>query len=79
MRRFMPVLLAFLVVAGCGQSDDRTAVRSATQRFLAAYESKQGAVACGVLATDTRKELESEESKPCPQESVPSRCPAGRW
>jgi hypothetical protein len=60
-------MLALLVLAGCGQSDDRATVRSTTERFLSAYEAKQGAVACGVLASDTRKAIESQESKPCPQ------------
>jgi hypothetical protein len=63
--RYAAAMLALLVLAGCGQSDDRAAVRSATQRFLAAYDAKQGAVACGVLSSDTRKSLESEKSKPC--------------
>jgi hypothetical protein len=67
MRRCVPAMLALLALAGCGQSDDRAAVRSTTQRFLAAVEAKQGAVACGVLASDTRKALESQESKPCSQ------------
>jgi len=67
MRRALPAMLALLMLAGCGQSDDRAAVRSTTERFLAAYEAKQGAIACGVLASDTRKALESQESKPCPQ------------
>jgi len=65
--RAMPALVALLVLAGCGQSDDRAAVRSTTQRFLAAYNAKQGVVACGMLASETRKSLESDESKPCPR------------
>jgi hypothetical protein len=67
MRHTLPAMLALLLLAGCGQSDDRATVRSTTERFLAALEGKQGAVACGVLASDTRKALESEESKPCSQ------------
>jgi N-acetylglucosamine kinase-like BadF-type ATPase len=56
MPRSLPAMLALLALAGCGQSDDRAGVRSTTERFLG-----------GVLASDTRKALESEESKPCPQ------------
>jgi hypothetical protein len=67
MPRSLPAMLALLALAGCGQSDDRAGVRSTTERFLAAVGAKQGAAACGVLASDTRKALESEESKPCPQ------------
>jgi hypothetical protein len=54
-----------LGAAGCGQSDDRATVRAATQRFLAAYEADEGETACAALSQDTRKELESQESKPC--------------
>jgi hypothetical protein len=73
MRR-SPFLVASLAVvalgaAGCGQSDDRDTVRAATQRFLAAYEADEGETACAALSQDTRKELESQESKPC-QEAI---------
>ena len=69
MRR-APFLVASLVVAalgaaGCGQADDRATVRAATQRFLAAYNADEGETACAALTQDTRKELESQESKPC--------------
>jgi hypothetical protein len=67
MRRSLPAMLALLALAGCGQSDDRSSVRSTTERLLAAVGAKQGAAACGVLASDTRKALENQESKPCPQ------------
>ena len=59
------LLLVAISAAGCGRSDDRAAVRRATERFLAAYDAKQGAVACGVLSSDTRKSLESQKSDPC--------------
>jgi hypothetical protein len=57
---------ACLAATGCGQSDDRSTVRATTQRFLAAYKAHQGDTACAALSQDTRKELESQESKPCP-------------
>jgi uncharacterized lipoprotein NlpE involved in copper resistance len=66
MRRAVPAVLAVLVLAGCGQSDDRATVRSVTERFLAAYDAKQGTAACALLASDTRKQLESDQGKPCP-------------
>jgi hypothetical protein len=71
MRR-APFLVASLVVAalgaaGCGQSDDRATVRAATQRFLSAYKADEGETACAALSQDTRKELEREESQPCPE------------
>ena len=62
-----PFLLTALVLAGCGQSDDRAAIRAETERFLAAYEADQGAIACAALSSDTRKALESQESRPCPE------------
>ena len=69
MRR-APLLVASVVVAavglaGCGQADDRDSVRAITQRFLAAYEADEGEPACAALSQDTRKELESQESRPC--------------
>ena len=62
-----PLLLTAVVLAGCGQSDDRAAIRAETERFLAAYEADQGAIACAALSSDTRKALESQESRPCPE------------
>jgi hypothetical protein len=67
MRLAVPALLAVLALAGCGQSDDRDTVRATTERFLAAYDDDQGDVACATLSRDTRKELESQESRPCPE------------
>jgi hypothetical protein len=66
MRFATPALLLVLALAGCGQSDDRAAVRAVTERFYNAYDAKQGAVACSTIASETRKQLESEESEPCP-------------
>ena len=59
------VVAAAVGLAGCGQSDDRDSVRTITQRFLAAYRAQEGEPACGALSQDTRKELESQESRPC--------------
>ena len=61
------VLLAAAVAsAGCGQSDDRATVRATTERFFTAYDADDGETACAALSEDTRKELESQESRPCP-------------
>ena len=67
--RLAPALLAAAAVAaaGCGQSDDRATVRATVDRFLTAYTADEGAQACAALSTDTRKELESQESRPCPE------------
>jgi len=64
--RFVVLLATSAVLAGCGQSDDRDTVRATTQRFLAAYTADRGENACAALSADTVKELESQESKPCP-------------
>src|SRR3954447_25723237 len=71
MRAVVPagLLLAAVAVAmgGCGQSADRDTVRATTTRFLAAYGSHQGAQACAALSDETRKELQSQEKRPCPE------------
>jgi hypothetical protein len=67
MRRATPALLVALALAGCGQSDDRATVRQVTERFYSAYEADRGDVACATIASETRKQLESEESEPCPE------------
>src|SRR4051812_27508939 len=69
MRRALPGLALLAVAAataGCGQSAVRDTVHATTTRFLAAYSSHQGARACAALSDETRKELESQEKKPCP-------------
>ena len=67
MRLAVTALLAALAMGGCGRADDRATVRTTTERFLRAYGADQGALACATLASDTRKALESQESRPCPQ------------
>jgi hypothetical protein len=61
------VSLPVLGAAGCGQSDDREAVRATTQQFLAAYAADRDEAACQTLSSDTVKELESQEGAPCPE------------
>lgn len=65
MRCALPALLAVLLLAGCGRSDDRATIRAATERFYTAYEADDGVSACAALSSDTRKALEREESEPC--------------
>ena len=69
MRPVLPglTLLAIAAVAlsGCGQAADRDTVRATSTRFLAAYAAHQGDAACAALSQDTRKELVSQEKKPC--------------
>ena len=60
------IAVSLLALAGCGQSDDREAVRATTQQFLAAYAADRDEAACGTLSSDTVQELESQEGAPCP-------------
>jgi hypothetical protein len=66
LRLLVAVSLLAVGVTGCGQSDDRDAVRATTQQFLAAYAADRNEAACQTLSSDTVKELESEEGAPCP-------------
>ena len=50
LRPLVVVSLLALGVAGCGQSDDREAVRATTQQFLAAYAADRDEAACQRLA-----------------------------
>lgn len=64
MRTLAACLLA-LMVAGCGQGDDRAAVRGVTRDFVAAYHAHDGGRACALLSEDTRATLVQEEAKRC--------------
>ncbi len=67
MRR--PALIALLLLClgatGCGRGGDRAQATEVAGKFLAAVGAGDAAVACGLLAEDTRKALEDEERKPC--------------
>ena len=64
-----PLIIALLLLSvgatGCGREADRKDATAVAERFLAAVGSGDAAVACGLLAADTRKALEDEEQKPC--------------
>ena len=59
------LLLLCLAATGCGRTDDRDRATEVAQKFLQAVGAGDGAVACGLLADDTRTALEDEEQKPC--------------
>jgi hypothetical protein len=61
------LVLVGSAVGGCGQRDDRDAVRTVTERFYAALEADDGERACEQLSESTRAELESQERRPCPE------------
>ena len=59
------LLLLCLAATGCGRGEDRDRATEVAEKFLQAIGAGDAAVACGLLADDTRKALEDEESKPC--------------
>jgi hypothetical protein len=77
-RRAIPLALALLALAagGCGQSDDRAAVRTVVTRFFDAVEAGDGALACEQLSDATSSALERREQKPC-REAIGSLSLAG--
>jgi hypothetical protein len=79
-RRLAALALLVLVGAGagCGVRDDRRQVRAVTDRFSSAIASKDGAAACAALSEDTAKQIESQESKPCPSAIVGLGLPTSR-
>ncbi len=68
------VVLASLGAAACSSPGGQPAVQVAHD-FYAAVEAHDGTQACGLLAPQTRHELESTAGKPCPravlEESLP--------
>jgi hypothetical protein len=67
MTRLAPIVLALsaLALCGCGRDGDRGAAQLVTERFFAALQGEDGALACAQLSAETRAELESQEGKPC--------------
>jgi hypothetical protein len=63
----LTLLLLCLAATGCGRSGDRDRATEVAGKFLQAVAAGDGAVACGLLAADTRKALEDEEQEPCPE------------
>lgn len=67
VRRLIVFALLLLCVAatGCGRGEDRDRATEVAGKFLQAVEAGDAAVACGLLARDTRAALEDEEQEPC--------------
>ena len=59
------LLLLCLAATGCGRGEDRARATEVAGKFLQAVAAGDAAVACGLLAEDTRTALENEESEPC--------------
>lgn len=69
--------LACGLLVGCGQSDDREAVRSVTERFFAAVAAGDGAAACAQLSRDTRAEIEKQAERECREAVLDLRLEGG--
>jgi hypothetical protein len=61
------ILLAVVALAlcACGRSGDRQTVQAVAVGFYAAAGHHNGARACALLSSQTRKKLEEQESEPC--------------
>jgi hypothetical protein len=59
--------LSALALCGCVRDGDRREAQVVTERFFAALQRNDGALACAQLSTDARDELESQEGEPCRQ------------
>jgi hypothetical protein len=60
------MVVAVMVVAGCGSVSDRGGAAAVVARtFLAAVDDGDGAGACAVLAPDTVAALERSAGEPC--------------
>lgn len=68
---------AWLLLAGCGQSDDRADVRTVTKRFFAALDGGDGETACAQLSVDTRAALEDQAERECREAVMDLRLEGG--
>ena len=69
MRVRRPIVFALLMIClaatGCGRGDDRDRATAVAGKFLQAVAAGDAAVACGLLAADTRNALEDSEQASC--------------
>lgn len=66
-----------LLVSGCGSSAGETAARGVAERFLGAVSSGDGAAACGLLAPQAVRRIESDQGD-CVQALVGMGLPGGQ-
>ena len=81
MRRISLAVLALAIAVaapGCGRSDDRAAVRSATQAFYDAIRADDGPAACERLSEDAVAQLESQSGQACGEAVTRLRYEGGR-
>jgi hypothetical protein len=65
MRRAIPLAVIAVALCACGRSGDRQTVRAVAVGFYAAVDQHEGTRACTLLSSETRKNLEEQESEPC--------------
>jgi hypothetical protein len=65
MRAAILLAAVTLALCACGRSGDRQTVRAVAVGFYAAADHHDGARACALLSSETRKKLEEQESEPC--------------
>jgi hypothetical protein len=65
MLRLLALAALLVLLGGCGRGDDRDTARAVTDRFFAAVDAGDGALACGQLNPETRSALEEQESSAC--------------
>jgi hypothetical protein len=78
-RHAIGVAVAALIplVAGCGTGEREDAVRSVTERFHAALDSRDGGAACAELSDQAASTLEQQEDDPCERAILSLELPAG--
>ena len=65
MARHVLLLGLVALLAGCGTSDDREQSEAVVERFYAAIEAGDPAVACEQLSESTLEQLESQTEQSC--------------
>lgn len=74
----LPALCAGALLAGCGGAGERVSdVAASVAGFEHALRAGDAERACGLLAPETRSELEDSERMPCPEALPDQRLPTG--
>ena len=61
----LAVLVAGVLLTGCGTSDDRDQARGVVDRFYTAIRQDEAETACAQLSASTVKQLESQSGQSC--------------
>lgn len=74
----VPVVLAVVLVTGCGSEDEERAAAETVARFQAALAADDGGRACAQLTPAARSAVESDERIPCARGVLRLDLPPGR-